>query len=323
MMEATRGLVFAVQIIAVYVCASYLNLALFALVALWSVTRSRLSGRGPMLLREGLEACVFGSVVVHMYTNGMLGQPQLFVRKAGDARCRVSSVESTETMLGRANSSACGLSGYEVVPARSTYDLRPDDARVFLTAQHGVGGEILQTCAQLGVSCFQWRVAGQDGVPPHTPAVAMLQNIFVLDVQELYVAAAYTQNAPRHLHAHQLSAGGENTTFTLHSPLQGRVPLRRTGAPGVWQVQGIDTEISGEDTFVVVHSAERAHASGMFVSFSRFCTHNADVCDGSVYANTNQFFRLAQVPDARCVVKACAELTYALHACSCARVQRG
>ena len=298
MQDKARGLIFAAQLVAVYACASYLNVALFVLVWTWAAARGRLSGRGPGLLREGLELSVFASLVVHMYTSGMLGRPVLFVRKPGSLECRVSAVESTEAMLARENASACGLHGYAAVPARATYDLRAADERVFLSTRDGTGGETLRTCAQLGVSCFQWRVAGRDGVPPHTPAVAMLERVLVHDASALYLAASYTQHRERALHAHRLPAADGNSSFVLHSPLRERVPLRYTGVRGVLEVAALDAEISGDDTFVLVHAHERdAGALGvrMLVAFSRFCTHDPDVCDGSVYANTNQFFRLAQV----------------------------
>jgi len=293
MRENARGPIFACQLVAVYACASYLNVALFVLVWTWAATRGRLSGRGPGLLREGLELCLFASLVVHMYTSGLLGRPVLFVRKPGSLECRVSAVESTEAMLVRENASACGLHGYEAVPARATYDLRAVDERVFLATRNASGGETLRTCADLGVACFQWRVAGRDGVPPHTPAVAMLERVLVHDAAALYLAASYTEQGPRPLHALRVPAADGNSSFVLHSPLRERVPLRHTGVRGVLEVAALDAEIAGDDTFVLVRAAE--HRPRMLVAFSRFCTHDPDVCDGSVYANTNQFFRLAQV----------------------------
>lgn len=293
MRENTRGLIFACQLVAVYACASYLNAALFVLVWTWAAARARLSGRGPMLLREGLEMSLFASLVLHMYTSGLLGRPVLFVRKPGNLECRVSAVESTEAMLARENASACGLHGYEAVPARATYDLRAVDERVFLATRNTTGGETLRTCADLGVACFQWRVAGRDGVPPHTPAVAMLERVLVHDAAALYLAASYTEQRPRPLHALRVPARDGNSSFVLHSPLRERVPLRHTGVRGVLEVAALDAEIAGDDTFVLVRAVERRPR--MLVAFSRFCTHDPDVCDGSVYANTNQFFRLAQV----------------------------
>ena len=298
MPNSARGIIFAAQLVAVYVCASYLNVALFALVWTWAAARARLSGRGPGLLREGLQLTLFASLVVHMYTSGMLGRPKLFVRKPGSLECRVSAVESSEAMLARENASACGLHGYAAVPARATYDLRGADERVFLATGDGVGGETLRTCAQLGVACFQWRVAGRDGVPPHTPAVAMLERVLVHDAAALYLAASYTEHRARALHAHRLPAADGNSSFVLHSPLRERVPLRHTGVRGVLEVAALDAEIAGDDTFVLVPVAKHrasGHGKRMLVAFSRFCTHDPDVCDGSVYVNTNQFFRLAQV----------------------------
>lgn len=293
MPETARGLIFACQLVAVYACASYLNVALFALVWMWAMARGRLSGRGPVLLREGLELSLFASLVVHMYTSGLLGRPALFVRKPGSLECRVSAVESTEAMLARENTSACALHGYEAVPARATYDLRAVDERVFLATRNDSGGETLRTCADLGVACFQWRVAGRDGMPPHTPAVAMLERVLVHDAAALYLAASYTEQRARTLHALRVPAADGNSSFVLHSPLRERVPLRHTGVRGVLEVAALDAEIAGDDTFVLVRASE--FRARMLVAFSRFCTHDPDVCDGSVYANTNQFFRLAQV----------------------------
>lgn len=284
---------------AVWVCggATYLGIVLFVLTWMWVVV-AQWRRREMRVSRHTLEYTCLVTLVVQMYTNCMVAHPMLFSRAGGGVRCALDTVDTTEAVLQQPSEAVCGLGAYELHPMQALYALEPHDGWLFLTRRPGASEERLLSCAELGLSCFQWKVRVGEHGTALPPPLGMLRRIVLHDADALFVATSYATNHARALHRLQLAVGGpDGHILHVYSPLSGVVPLAATSVPGVAEVAALHADLRRGDVLVVVHRGARRRAPFVGVALSRFCTHNTDTCEHREHGNTYQFFRLARIAE--------------------------